>query len=80
MPSKKHYGYNQMKPNERAKFLKWYDDRVSENYIFDFKKEILEYCRSDVDILKRGIMKLREDFIQLKTSIPSVTSQLLVFA
>ena len=44
MPSKKHYGYNQIKPDERAKFLKWYDDRVSENYIFDFKKEILEYC------------------------------------
>ena len=39
---------------------------MSENYIFDFKKEILEYCRSDVDILRRVIMKLREDFIQLE--------------
>ena len=44
MPSKKHYGYNQMKPDERSKFLKWYEERVSENYIFDFKKEIIEYC------------------------------------
>ena len=70
MPSKKHYGYNQMKPDERAKFLKWYDDRMSENYIFDFKKEILKYCQSDVDILKRGIMKLREDFIQLENIDP----------
>ena len=42
--SKKHYGYNQMKPDDRAKFLKWYDDRVSENYIFDFQIEIIEYC------------------------------------
>ena len=25
MPSKKHYGYNQMKPDERTKFLKSYD-------------------------------------------------------
>ena len=66
MPSKKHYGYNQMKPDERTKFLKWYEERVSENYIFDFKKEILEYCQSDVDILRRGIRKLREDFIQLE--------------
>ena len=66
MPSKKHYGYNQMKPDERAKFLKWYDDCISENYIFDFKKEILQHCQSDVDILKRGIMKLGEDFIQLE--------------
>ena len=26
--SQKHYGYNQMKPDERTKFLKWYDERV----------------------------------------------------
>ena len=70
IPSKKHYGYNQMKPDERAKFLKWYDDRVSENYVFDFQKEIIEYCRSDVDILRRGMMKLREDFIKLENIDP----------
>ena len=70
IPSKKHYGYNQMKPDERSKFLKWYEERVSENYVFDFKKEIIEYCRSDVDILRRGLMKLREDFIQLENIDP----------
>ena len=70
IPSKKHYGYNQMKPDERSKFLKWYEERVSENYVFDFKNEILEYCRSDVDILRRGIMKLREDFIKLENIDP----------
>ena len=70
IPSKKHYGYNQMKPDERTKFLKWYEERVIENYVFDFKKEILEYCRSDVDILGRGIMKLREDFIELENIDP----------
>ena len=70
IPSKKHYGYNQMKPDERAKFLKWYEERVSENYVFDFKKEIIEYCRSDVDILRRGIMKLREVFIKLENIDP----------
>ena len=70
IPSKKHYGYNQMKPDERTKFQKWYEERVRENYVFDFKKEILEYCRSDVDILRRGIMKLREDFIELENIDP----------
>ena len=70
IPSKKHYGYNQMKPDERTKFLKWYEERVRENYVFDMKKEILEYCRSDVDILRRGIMKLREDFIELENIDP----------
>ena len=70
MPSKNNYGFNQMKPDERTKFLKWYEERVNENYVFDFEKEILEYCRSDVDILRRGIMKLREDFIQLENIDP----------
>ena len=81
IPSKKHYGYNQMKPDEQTKFLKWYDDCVSENYAFDFHKQIIEYCRSDIDILSRGIMKLREKTsFSWKTSAHSVTSQSLVFA
>ena len=70
IPSMKHYGYNQMKPDERTKLLKWYDDCVSENYVFDFQKEIIQYCRSDVDILRRGMMKLRDDFIQLENIDP----------
>ena len=70
LPSMKHYGYNQMKPDERTKLLKWYDDCVSENYVFDFQKEIIQYCRSDVDILRRGMMKLRDDFIQLENIDP----------
>ena len=28
IPSKKHYGYNQMKPDKKAKFLKWHEKRV----------------------------------------------------
>ena len=44
IPSRRRFGYNQMKPDVRTEFLKLYDDRVSENYVFDFKKEILEYC------------------------------------
>ena len=70
IPSKKHFGYNQMKQDEKAKFLKWSEERLSENYVFDFQKEIVEYCRSDVDILGRGMMKLREEFIKLENIDP----------
>ena len=70
IPSKKDYGYNQMKPDEKTKLLKWYEEHVSENYVFVFQKEILEYCRSDVDILRRSMMKFREDFIQLENIHP----------
>ena len=70
IPSKNNYGFNQMKPDERTKFLKWYEERVNENYVFDFKKEIIAYCRSDVDILRRSLIKFREDFIQLESIDP----------
>ena len=43
---------------------------MSENYVFDFHKGIIEYCRSDLDSLRRGMMKFREDFIQLENIDP----------
>ena len=65
IPSKKHYGYDQMRSSARKEFLKWYQARVDENYVFNFKKELLEYCKSDVDILRRSMLIFREEFITL---------------
>ena len=70
IPSKRHYGYDQMKHSARKEFLKWYQERVAENYVFDFKKELREYCRSDVDILRRSMIKFRKDFITLENIDP----------
>lgn len=70
MPSKNHFGYNQMKSNEREQFLKWYNEHVNNDYVFDFKKELIDYCRSDVDILRRSMLKFREDFIKLENIDP----------
>ena len=42
----------------------------NENYVFDFKKEIIENCCSDVDILRTSMMKLREEFTKLKNIDP----------
>ena len=70
IPAKKHYGYNQMKSDEREKFLKWYEERVNNDYDCDFNKELIEYCPSDVDILQRSMMKFREDFIKLENIDP----------
>ena len=63
IPSKKLYGYNQMKPKDHNEFLKWYKDHIRDNYFFDFHKEIIKYWRSDVDILG-------EDFTQLENIHP----------
>ena len=70
IPSKKHYGHNHMSSSNRKDFLAWYQARVNEKYVFDFKKELREYCGSDVDILRRSMIKFREDFITLENIDP----------
>ena len=70
VPDAKYYGPDQMSTDGRAKFLKWHQERVSENYVFEFKKELKDYCRSDVDILRRSMLKFREDFITIANIDP----------
>ena len=67
IPAKHYYDPDHMKPNcnNRSKFLKWYDERVEENYVFDFQKELRMYCPSDVDILRRSMMTFRDDFLKI---------------
>jgi len=54
-----------MKPELREELLEWHLLKEQESYIFDMKKELLEYCTSDVEILRRGCLKLREDFLEI---------------
>ena len=70
IPDVKYYGPDQMMFNDRKKFLKWHQDRIDENYVFDFRKELEDYCRSDVDILRRSMLKFREDFITIANIDP----------
>ena len=58
-PDKKKIIHKSICPQKnREDFLLWYDCR--EGLIFYFKREIYEYCRSAVDILRRACMKYRE--------------------
>ena len=52
-----------MKKADREKFDEWYE--TTEGKTFNFKQEMYKYCQSDVDILRKGCMKLRELFIQI---------------
>ena len=65
IPAKYYYDPDHMNPGKRTKFLKWYDDRVSENYVFNFKNELVAYCRSDVDILRRSMIAFRDNFLKI---------------
>ena len=45
-PPPEMYGSESMNTNDRLKFLAWYAEK--EKNIFDFRKEMDEYCRADV--------------------------------
>ena len=60
MPCQSDYGVDFMKPAEREKFMTWHQEQVDNNYVFDFRHEILKYCRSDVDILTKCCTLYRE--------------------
>ena len=62
IPCQNDYGVNFMKPGERDAFITWYDEQVANNYRYDFREEIIKYCRSDVDILHRCCLQYREMF------------------
>ena len=62
IPCQNDYGVNFMKPQERKAFIAWHNEQVENNYLFDFRKEIIKYCRSDVDILRKCCLLFREMF------------------
>ena len=51
IPCQNEYGADFMKPEAREKFMTWHQEQVENNYVFDFRHEILKYCRSDVNIM-----------------------------
>ena len=62
IPCQNDYGVNFMKPGEREAFIAWHDEQVANNYRYDFSEEIIKYCRSDVDILRKCCLLYREMF------------------
>ena len=68
LPDVQYYNPDAMKPDDRKKFLIWYNEH--KGYRFDFRQELLEYCRSDVDILKQCCLKFRENFMEITNIDP----------
>ena len=68
IPCQNDYGVNFMKPEAREKFMTWHQEQVDNDYVFDFRHEILKYCRSDVDILAQ-CCKLYREMLKLATSM-----------
>ena len=60
IPPESYYSPNTMKPEAREAFRAWHKEQRDNGYIFDFNEEIIKYCRSDVDILRKCCMEFRE--------------------
>ena len=58
LPEKDMYGPDSMSKDGREKFIKWYEEHKNDE--FNFRKEMKEYCVSDVNILLQACLKFRE--------------------
>lgn len=69
LPPVEDYLPNTMSVEEKQEFLKWHAEekarRHAENDPFIFQKELLEYCQSDVRLLKEGCMVFMREFKEI---------------
>ena len=63
LPDISYYAIDNMTKVKREEFLRWYER--NENEQFDFQSELLEYCRSDVNILLNACWKFRRLVLQV---------------
>ena len=47
---------------KKAQFLRWHEEKVRANYVFNLKREMEAYCISDVKLLKAGCEKFQSEF------------------
>jgi G:T-mismatch repair DNA endonuclease (very short patch repair protein) len=60
-PDADYYSPDDMSEEGRASFFEWYEQ--ARGGVFDFQKEILKYCISDVDILQQACGAFRSLFV-----------------
>ncbi|KAL9984521.1 hypothetical protein ACROYT_G006824 [Oculina patagonica] len=54
IPARDYYDPQGMSKERKEEFDRWYAERLAEDYEFDFQKELVSYCRSDVNLLHEG--------------------------
>ncbi|XP_072377781.1 uncharacterized protein [Diabrotica undecimpunctata] len=68
LPDIAYYGPNTMKTKQRSDFKKWYDEHKNDHFVL--QKELHTYCDSDVDILRRGCLEFRKEFLEIANIDP----------
>lgn len=62
MPDRKLYAESGMKAKAAADFGVWYEEQLANNYVFNFRRELVDYCVSDVTILRQACQAFRTLF------------------
>ena len=62
IPAQDYYDPQGMKPARKQEFEAWHKTKREENYVFNFQRELVDYCVSDVRLLKEGCMQFQQEF------------------
>ena len=62
IPDLEFYDPDGMMPAKKEELLQWHAEQVRRNVEFNFKQELIAYCKSDVQLLKQGCQKFQEEF------------------
>ena len=62
IPDIEFYDPDGMMPNKKEELTRWHADQVRRNVPFDFQKEMIDYCMSDVALLKAGCEAFQQEF------------------
>ena len=62
IPDLEFYDPDSLMSSRKDELLRWHSNQVRRNVVFDFKQELLNYCKSDVLLLKQGCQKFQEQF------------------
>ena len=63
IPEIKHVGANDMKVEDLPDFNKWYLEQADITY-WNFKYEVVKYCRADVAVLCSAVLVFRKMFYE----------------
>ena len=70
IPSREYYTPECMSSLEKLEFDAWFNHLSSTGYTFKFADEIVKYCLSDVNILRKACSAFRQDFIKIGGTCP----------
>ena len=62
IPDLEFYDPDGMMSSKKQELINWHTQQVARNVQFNFKEELIAYCKSDVQLLKQGCQKFQEEF------------------